>query len=262
MSDPSQALGLRPATPDPVPCKVCDGRARLFGLMDFNRSCEEARGKVLPLSGAAVYYRRCDTCGLVFTDAFDDWSNADFEARIYNDGYVDIDPDYVEARPNNNAAIVGQLFGGSADRLDVLDYGGGNGVLAQRLRERGFRSATTYDAFYPGFRERPNRKFNLVTCFETVEHMSDPVAGAADIVDLMADDGLLLISTMTQPADFERLRSAWWYIAPRNGHITLHSRPSLTHLFGRFGLQVASASDSEHMAFRTVPDFARHLLRA
>jgi 2-polyprenyl-6-hydroxyphenyl methylase/3-demethylubiquinone-9 3-methyltransferase len=262
MSDPAQALGLRPANPTATPCKVCGGRSSLFGVMDFNRSCEEARGKVLPMSGAAVYYRRCEACGLVFTDAFDDWSNADFEARIYNDGYVEIDPDYVEARPNNNAAVVGRLFGAHAGELDVLDYGGGNGVMAERLRQRGFRSATTYDAFHPGFRERPDRKFDLVTCFETLEHMPDPVQGAADLVDLMEEGGLLLISTMVQPADFARLGSSWWYIAPRNGHITLYSRPALTHLFNRLGLQVASASDSEHMAFKTLPAFARHLFRA
>jgi hypothetical protein len=208
-NDPSRALGLRPANPAPAPCKVCDGRAALYGMMDFNRSCEEVRGKVAPMTGAAIYYRRCDACGLVFTDAFDDWSDAEFEARIYNAGYAEIDPDYVEARPNNNAGIVSQLFGASAGQLDVLDYGGGNGVMAQRLRERGFRSATTYDAFHPGFRERPQRKFNLVTCFETVEHMSDPVRGAADLVDLMEEDGLLLLSTMVQPADFDRLGCNW-----------------------------------------------------
>ncbi|THD59556.1 MAG: class I SAM-dependent methyltransferase [Phenylobacterium sp.] len=258
----AQALSLRPADPRPAPCKVCGADAPLFGLTDFNRSCEEARGKVLPLSGAAVYYRRCPQCSLVFTDAFDDWSMADFEAHIYNDGYLAVDPDYVETRPTNTAAVVAKTFAAAADSLDVLDYGGGNGVMAAELLRHGFRSAATYDAFSQGFRERPWRRFRLVTCFETLEHMADPVSGAADIVDLLDEDGLFLFSTLAQPANFNDLGMRWWYIGPRNGHITLHSRLSLTRLFGRFGLNVASFDDNIHVAYRTIPDFARHVFKA
>jgi hypothetical protein len=261
-NDPARVLGLRPPDARPAPCKVCGADAPLFGVTDFNRSCEEARGKFLPLSGAAVYYRRCGQCALVFTDAFDDWSNADFEAHIYNGDYLAVDPDYVETRPTNTSAFVARTFAAAADSLEVLDYGGGNGVMAERLRSQGFRSATTFDAFSQGFRERPQRRFPLVTCFETLEHMADPVGGAADIVDLLDEDGLFLFSTLAQPANFNEVGLRWWYIGPRNGHITLHSRPSLARLFGRFGLNVGSFDDNMHVAFRTVPDFARHLFKA
>lgn len=260
--DPARALGLRPANPAASPCKICGGASPLFGVTDFSRNCEEIRGKVLPLTGAAIYYRRCQTCGLLFTDAFDDWADADFEARIYNDGYLEIDPDYVEVRPTNFAGVVAATFGASASDLDVLDYGGGNGRMAALLREQGFRSATTYDAFSPGFRERPQRRFNLVTCFETLEHMVDPIRGAEDIVDLLDENGLLLFSTLVQPADFNALGLLWPYVGPRNGHVTLHTRQSLARLFGRFGLQTASFDDNIHMAWRTIPDFARHLMPA
>jgi 2-polyprenyl-6-hydroxyphenyl methylase/3-demethylubiquinone-9 3-methyltransferase len=258
--DPARALGLRPANPAALPCKVCGGAAPLFGVVDFAKSCEESRGKFLPLTGAAVYYRRCQVCGLVFSDSFDDWSDADFEARIYNETYVEVDPDYVEIRPNNCATLVANTFGAAAGALDVLDYGGGSGIFAARLREQGFRSATTYDAFAPAFRERPQRRFNLVTCFETLEHMADPVRGAADIVDLLDEDGLVLFSTLVQPANFEAVGLKWPYVGPRNGHITLHTRQSLARLFARFGLAMASFDDNIHMAYRTLPAFARHLM--
>ena len=87
----------------PTPCKICGGQAGLFGVVDFAKSCEEARGKRLPLSGTPVYYRRCRTCSFLFTDAFDNWSEADFKASIYNADYIEVDPDYREVRPNNNA---------------------------------------------------------------------------------------------------------------------------------------------------------------
>src|SRR6267378_5782773 len=37
-------IRLRPIGPEPRPCKICGGAARLYGKVDFNRSCEELRG--------------------------------------------------------------------------------------------------------------------------------------------------------------------------------------------------------------------------
>lgn len=253
-------MRLRPGNPEPSPCKVCGGVSRLFGVTDFNRSCEEVRGKFLPVSGIAVYYRRCEPCGLVYSEAFDDWAPEDFEAHIYNGAYAEVDPDYEAARPRNNAAVIANTFEASAASLKVIDYGGGNGVLAQQLRATGFAQADTYDAFHPAHRTKPEGTYNLVTCFETLEHMPDPVAGAADIAGFLEDDGLLLFSTLTQPADFSTLRMQWWYAGPRNGHVTLHTRSSLALLWARHGLQVVSFNDNLHAAFRTVPAFAQHII--
>jgi SAM-dependent methyltransferase len=251
---------LRPTGPAPASCKLCGGAARLFGAIDFNRSCEEIRGKFLPVAGIPVPYRRCTACGLVYTEAFDDWSHADFERHIYNAGYSEVAADYEEVRPTNMAAFITRLFAEARHGLDILDYGGGNGVLAARLKTAGFPRVETYDPFHPAHRTRPDRRFDLVTCFETLEHMPDPTRGAADIAALLKPDGLLLLSTLVQPADFEAQGMAWWYIGPRNGHVTLHSRASLTALWAGQGLQLASFNDNLHVAFRTLPPFARHLM--
>jgi 2-polyprenyl-6-hydroxyphenyl methylase/3-demethylubiquinone-9 3-methyltransferase len=86
------------------------------------------------------------------------------------------------------------------------------------------------------------------------------VGGAADISDLVADGGVVLFATLAQPANFDALGLGWWYIGPRNGHITLHSRESLARLWGRFGFRVGSFSDNTHLAVRgPLPAFAAHL---
>ncbi|MET0272909.1 MAG: hypothetical protein ABW360_07945, partial [Phenylobacterium sp.] len=113
-------------------------------MVDFNKSCEEVRGKVLPLAGIPVYYRSCDSCGLVYTEAFDDWPPADFETHVYNAGYLEVDPDYEVGRPDNNAALIGASFTADMKRLSVLDYGGGNGRFARSLERAGYATAT-YD---------------------------------------------------------------------------------------------------------------------
>lgn len=251
---------IRPLDTGATPCKVCPGRAPLFGVHDFARCCEETRGVFLPLTGVPVYYRRCSDCGLLFTDAFDDWSEQEFAAHIYNEGYAQVDADFEEVRPVSNAGLISRSFAAQKPELDVLDYGGGNGRFAAELLKAGFPAAATYDGFHPAHRVRPGRRFNLVTCFETIEHMPDPVAGAADIASFLTDDGLLILSTLVQPDDIDSQRMNWWYIGPRNGHITLFTRAALTSLWSRFGLKVISTAKPHiHLVCREPPAFARHL---
>jgi hypothetical protein len=254
-------MSLKPVSAAPAPCKICQQPAALFGVVDFNRCCKISDGIILPPSGTPVYYRRCGACGFLFTNAFDDWSDADFKANIYNVGYLAVDPDYAKARPRSNAAAVQQLFGAQKTELRVLDYGGGSNVLCSELRAAGFPVATTYDPFVPEYAEPPEGKFNLVTCFETLEHMPDPLAGIGVIVANLADPGLVLFSTLLQPPDFDKLGLNWSYVGPRNGHVSLFSRNALVLAWRGHGCQTASFSDNLHVAFRTMPEFAKNLIK-
>lgn len=262
MSLPRPLSALRPPSPEPAPCKVCGDASPLFGVTDFNRSCEEHNGLFLPLLGQPVYYRRCGRCGLLFTDSFDDWGQAEFEAHIYNTDYVLIDPEFVETRPRSHAGLVTGLFAEHAGGIDVLDYGGGAGGLAAHLREAGFRSAATYDPFNPEFSRKPEGRFQLITCYETLEHLPNPRQAAAEIAELLQPDGVVLFSTLVQPEDIDDQRMQWWYIGPRNGHVTLYSRLALATLWADLGFQLASFNESHHLAFRQVPAVAAHLFQA
>jgi len=258
-SSPVEAQPMRvPArVPVHVPCKICGEGSGLYGLLDFHKSCEEARGKKLALSGFAVYYRRCERCGFVFSSDFDGWGPEDFRRYIYNADYGLVDPDYAEARPVGNARLVAESFAASREGMRILDYGGGLGLLAERLRERGFR-AETYDPFSE-FRELPEGRFDLVTCFEVMEHVPRPRETVAAMAGLLRDEGAILFSTLVQPRDFARVGLGWWYAAPRNGHISLYSTAALARLFGEVGMKVVSFSEAVHMAYARVPGFAGHL---
>ncbi|HWZ52996.1 MAG TPA: tetratricopeptide repeat protein [Granulicella sp.] len=238
-----------------VKCKVCQGASRLFGVVDFNKSCIELQGRTLPLVGYPVYYRRCEQCGFLFTTSFDAWTPEVFQRHIYNDAYIEVDPDFVEVRPASNARMIATDFGGFRASISLLDYGGGAGVLAQRLRAQGFRAAT-YDPF-SSFNEMPAETFDLITCFEVMEHVPFPKETVATMVSLLKNKGVIIFSTLVQPAGFESL--SWWYSSPRNGHISLYSSTSLTRLFDPHGMKVKSFSEGMHLAYAEVPDFAAHL---
>ncbi len=254
-------INLKPTSDAAAPCKICSGEAPLFGAVDFNRNCDIPGAKRLPLSGILVHHRRCQACGFLFTDAFDTWSDADFKAHIYNAEYIAVDPDYAETRPRAHAAAVLDLFGAHKETVRVLDFGGGNDVLCAQLRAGGFREAVTYDPFVAEFARPPQGKFDLVTCFETLEHMPDPVAGIGTIVAHLAEPGLVLFSTQLQPPDLDKLALNWWYVGPRNGHVSMFSRNALALAWQRHSYKTASMTDNLHIAFRTLPEFAKRRLK-
>src|ERR1700722_10895062 len=133
----SHATGLTmsPSASTPtVACKICRTASPLFGVVDFSKSCLENQGKRLSLTGVPIYYRRCSMCGFIFTSTFDSWTPEGFQQHIYNDDYVIVDPDYVEIRPTNNARFVADLFQASSAKIKLLDYGGGEGLFARRMR--------------------------------------------------------------------------------------------------------------------------------
>lgn len=238
----------------PPACKVCGGATSLFGAVDLNRACG---GTPPPPAGVRVTYHRCFQCGLIFTEAFDDWSQDDFEAHIYNDDYIRVDPDYLEVRPVSSALHVDKLFGRLRSDLKVLDYGGGNGRLAETLRAQQWKHTATFDPFSDAHRERPAGRFDLITCFETLEHLPDPTATLADIVSFLADDGIVIFSTLLVPANIAAVGVGWWYIAPRNGHITFYTDRALGRAWGAQQLKCYSMSDNLHAAVRGQPPWAR-----
>jgi hypothetical protein len=92
------------AVPHSVECKVCQGPSLLFGVVDFHKSCIEAQGRRLAISGCPVYYRRCQHCAFTFTNAFDHWTGEAFLQHIYNELYVTVDPDFVSyVRPETQS---------------------------------------------------------------------------------------------------------------------------------------------------------------
>ncbi len=252
VAEPLQVADARPAE-----CKICASPSPLFGVVDFHKSCIEAQGKRLALSGCPVYYQRCLNCGFAFTTAFDTWDFAAYRKNIYNSDYIVVDPDYAELRPAGNAKLIAGTFAEFKSSLRILDYGGGEGLLAARLRDEGF-TAETYDPF-SSFDKMPEQKFDLITCFEVMEHVPSPKATATTMVGLLKPQGILLFSTLVQPATFDQVGLNWWYASPRNGHISLYSRHALALLFQPHGMKVGSFTEVLHIAFAQIPPFAAHL---
>ena len=238
-------------------CPVCAGVASLLDSVDFNKSCEEASGAPLSASGILVDYALCGTCGFCFAPEIMAWDLAQFTARIYNDEYAKVDPEYQTIRPQKNAATLISAFGDRAQSIRHLDYGGGNGQLVQHLRQAHWQS-TSYDPFVEGeagFAQLG--QFDLITAFEVFEHVPDVHALMVTLCTLRAPDGLILFSTRLSDGYIHpNQKLTWWYAAPRNGHISLFSKASLGILAQSHALNLHSFSEGTYLMFENIPPWA------
>jgi hypothetical protein len=227
-------------------CKCCGGATSFFAGYDFSRTCEDQEKPVFARSGIDIPYYRCASCGFIFTSYFDGWSKETFAERIYNSDYLLADPDFAGLRPQHIAEQLSILLARAPTDIAILDYGGGDGKLVRELELHGFENGESFDPFFSDGTQ-PTGSFELVTAFEVVEHTAYPTLLFQDALSFLAPQGVLLFTTAIQNRKLDR---DWWYIAPRNGHISIHSYDSLQRLAAALGATCLSLDDTMHMFYR------------
>ncbi len=227
-------------------CKVCEGPTTPCAAVDFARSCGDADGPVFSPDGRVVDYARCTACGLVFTAFFDAYTPEDFRREVYNDGYVRADPLYLSVRPAANAAMLRAVLRdacGWPHRPSLLDWGAGSGAMVAALGD--VADARGWDPFSHAA-PLPERAFDVVFCSEVLEHVPLPREALGSIAARLRPGGFALMSTALVPASAPV--ASWWYLAPRNGHITLFTPEALARVCADAGLRYTALSEEWHLA--------------
>lgn len=219
-------------------CKICGEKAFLLDVVDFNQSCIPEYNEREPLSGIPVYYWACPFCDFIFTAHFDSWTNDEFMQNIYNDKYIECDPDFSGQRPLNLAMVYEQNHPRFRE-LKILDFGAGPGMFGAYLNERGF-DVTSYDPFYGDTAPPPLGSFDLVFATEVVEHSHTPLQTIEQCFSFLKPDepaGFFAATLMTpaSPKELKHNLGAYWYAGPRNGHISLFSEKTMRWIAEKYG---------------------------
>jgi len=217
------------------PCKICGAASAPFGSCDLSKFCSNTNPLSQGFSGVPIYYYKCLSCEFIFTDSLDDWSPEDFSAYIYNEQYINFDPEYIEIRPRYLAERMANLLKGF-EALRILDYGSGMGVFEKEMKLRGFNDVHSFDPFSNPV--RPHGVFDLVTAFEVVEHSPQPNPTFEEMFSYLSENGILFIGTALLPPNISEMGVGWWYIAPRNGHVSIFSRASMQAIAKRAGRNI------------------------
>lgn len=245
------------ASSDPVACKACGAPALLFGVCDFSQVGEGRPSP--PLSGQPVFYRRCRSCRLVFTDGFDDWPVSDLQRVVYNEGFFSLYADFLMTRPAERAnRLLGCIDDPSS--LTVFDVGALNFMTAETLRAGGFAAVGRYDYFDPSAHDDGAPPADIVTCFDLLERTPEPAAMIEDLAKRAKPGGVVIFNAATQTGtetNFSDLN-----IAPRAGQICCFSPDSLRRLWSPWSFQVKPLGEGWYAASRTPPPFLRSGIEA
>lgn len=156
----------------------------------------------------------CDHCGLLYTNPMPtDAELATYYADFYRFDYQAADTapkeKHLKKRHVEAANRVRQLDGLMPEKARTLDFGCGSGefvtaMLALGHDAHGFEPGDTYGSHaqslhgdrisIKGWQDVSYQdRFDLVTCFHVVEHLSNPVAALEQMAQWSAPDGLVYI---------------------------------------------------------------------
>ena len=170
-------------------CLICEYPTINIGKINFNKSCldnEKKKKYIFLKSKKEIGYEECSNCGLIFSREMCSWEENKFKSQIYNEEYIKVDTDYKKIRPINTANHLNNLLGKLP--LSHLDYGSGNGLMSNVLKEYGW-NYTAYDPFMG--HKLPTNKFELITLIEVLEHHPNPVKLVTTLYDLLSNNGII-----------------------------------------------------------------------
>lgn len=196
-------------------------------------------GQIPPLAGYEhAHLCRCRECGFVFAGRLPSLD----EIRRHYDGYGLRDP---------RSEVTARRYEELLDSFEpyrrtnrILDVGCGEGHFLEVAAGRGWEVhgtestegalgrnrargiAMTLAPVRPG--DLPSGAFDVVTAFEVVEHLADPVAEAAVMADVLRGGGLLYVTTPNFNAASRRALGPRWNVIEYPEHLCYFTASTLT----------------------------------
>jgi SAM-dependent methyltransferase len=133
----------------------------------------------------------------------------------------------------------------------ILDFGCGSGDVLLSMRKNGFSQVTGFEPHLPEAIDYRNgvvvhntlesirsRRFDLVLVNHVFEHLQDPHAALEDLIDLLADDGsIVLRMPFADSSAWRTYRGNWVQLDPPR-HVVIQTRASVDILCEKHGLEV------------------------
>ena len=205
-----------------------------------------------------VQYFRCSQCGLVRTEE-PTWLD-----QAYSTPIASIDVGLL-TRCIMLADVTEAVVRTLSPRSRGLDWAGGYGVLTRLLRDRGLDfhhyDPYTRNVFAAGLEGDPLEEWDLVTLYEVLEHLTDPIA---DLAPLCAGSPVLLFTTEILPKPAPGVNSWWYYALEAGQHVSFYTMGSLAALADRLGRELVSDGRSVHAlcAKGALPRLTREVIQS
>ncbi len=128
-----------------------------------------------------------------------------------------------------------------AKQGEALDYGCGQIRTLEKLLNKAGFITSGYDRYFCNDSSRLEKKYDVVTATEVVEHFQDLTLEWETLIGLVKPGGLLAISTQFIVEDLEN----WWYLRDST-HYHFYDRKTFEALGMKYRLEILFM-DSQHI---------------
>lgn len=187
-------------------CRLCGGKL-------------DPQFRLLLLGQYDVGYFRCESCGSLQTER-PYWLEQAYRANNLSH----LDTGAAQRNLHNLAACwsIAKLL----HLVNVLDVGGGDGLLCRLLRDYELncfvRDKYASPTYAQGFEVPDFAQPDMIVAFEVMEHYAEP---RKDLQELFAERPKAVLAST---GIFDAQGSDWWYLAPDSGqHVFFYSKSAL-----------------------------------
>jgi hypothetical protein len=205
-------------------CRICSDDAQLFQT-----------GVVL--KKYKVSFFQCRSCGFMQTEE-PYWLPESYAEAITRADVGIVDRNAKMAKMTKS--IISCYFNADAK---FIDYGGGAGLFVRMMRDYGYDfywlDAHCQNVFARGFEadSSPGTHYELLTAFEVMEHLPDPVPEIEHMLKLSKN---ILLTTSPLPAKTPKLDEWWYYGLDHGQHVSFFTLKALAVLAEKLQLKVYS----------------------
>lgn len=195
------------------------------------------------LSKYHVTYYCCSVCGFVQTE------EPYWLAEAYQHTINDEDTMVLQRNWYFADVVSSVLFSLFNRQGGFLDFGGGHGVFARLMRDKGFdfywHDPKAKNIFSRGFEYAPEKgAVELITCIECFEHFSQP---KKELETMLGISSNVFFTTQLLPSPVPKPEEWEYYGLTHGQHIAFYSMKTLRYLANLYGLYVYTNGVNMHL---------------
>lgn len=187
-------------------------------------------------------YERCTHCLLIQLRRSQCPSLEEEKAEYMlhnNDPY---DPRYRRFLQGVTEAMIQWLTDEQRTSPDILDFGSGSGpTISVVLEERGWK-VHNYDPLYSPDIKHIQRKYDVISSTEVVEHFYEPKSSWELLFSLLKNDGFLVVMTQSSDKHFTSDSFGKWRYIREKSHVAFYHTKTMKFLAQNYGMNLSILS--------------------